>query len=236
MEPAINRRLRSGSTSAHKPAFSMTPEPTGNPKTHSGSCYIVDIIVKSSRITTAGNPSRDHMSNERTALAYIRTSLNLIILALLLLQLAKYVVIAPVTQIETIQHLKDSYEKDIFNQLVSCRHTVEKFSRPISAFIFSISLSILATGTIRYIRIFQCLSNVPDIFESGLPFQLLVFLGIVIISSLAGKVKSQTPKVEKQEKPKKPKGRAYKRLLYTKRFVNAAITPGGKRKMNSNAK
>ena len=184
MEPVINRRLRSGSTSAHKPAFSMTPEPTGNPKTHSGSCYIVDIIVKSSRITTAGNPSRDHMSNERTALAYIRTSLNLIILALLLLQLAKYVVIAPVTQIETIQHLKDSYEKDIFNQLVSCRHTVEKFSRPISAFIFSISLSILAAGTIRYIRIFQCLSNVPDIFESGLPFQLLVFLGIVIISSL----------------------------------------------------
>ncbi|VUG17306.1 RPS30B [Brettanomyces bruxellensis] len=26
----------------------------------------------------------------------------------------------------------------------------------------------------------------------------------------AGKVKSQTPKVEKTEKPKKPKGRAYK--------------------------
>ena len=37
----------------------------------------------------------------------------------------------------------------------------------------------------------------------------------------AGKVKSQTPKVEKTEKPKKPKGRAYKRLLYTRRFVNA---------------
>ncbi|GMM46057.1 ribosomal 40S subunit protein S30A [Pichia kluyveri] len=52
----------------------------------------------------------------------------------------------------------------------------------------------------------------------------------------AGKVKSQTPKVDKQEKPKKPKGRAYKRLLYTNRFVNSAVTVGGKRKMNSNAK
>ena len=51
----------------------------------------------------------------------------------------------------------------------------------------------------------------------------------------AGKVKSQTPKVEKTEKPKKPKGRAYKRLLYTRRFVNVAATPNGKRKMNSNA-
>ncbi|ETS59655.1 hypothetical protein PaG_06582 [Moesziomyces aphidis] len=33
----------------------------------------------------------------------------------------------------------------------------------------------------------------------------------------AGKVKSQTPKVEKQEKAKQPKGRAKKRLLYTRR-------------------
>ncbi|KAI5306813.1 hypothetical protein KEM56_007022 [Ascosphaera pollenicola] len=46
----------------------------------------------------------------------------------------------------------------------------------------------------------------------------------------AGKVKSQTPKVEPQEKPKTPKGRAYKRLLYTRRFVNVTMT-GGKRKV-----
>ncbi|KAI0130266.1 ribosomal protein S30-domain-containing protein [Xylariales sp. AK1849] len=49
----------------------------------------------------------------------------------------------------------------------------------------------------------------------------------------AGKVKSQTPKVEKTEKPKTPKGRAKKRLTYTRRFVNVTLT-GGKRKMNPN--
>ncbi|KAK6515012.1 hypothetical protein TWF506_007366 [Arthrobotrys conoides] len=49
----------------------------------------------------------------------------------------------------------------------------------------------------------------------------------------AGKVKSQTPKVEKQEKKKSPKGRAKKRILYTRRFVNVTLT-GGKRKMNPN--
>ncbi|WPJ57357.1 hypothetical protein SMAC4_12821 [Sordaria macrospora] len=48
-----------------------------------------------------------------------------------------------------------------------------------------------------------------------------------------GKVKSQTPKVEKQEKKKTPKGRAKKRLTYTRRFVNVTMT-GGKRKMNPN--
>ncbi|KAJ5888683.1 hypothetical protein N7495_008724 [Penicillium taxi] len=49
----------------------------------------------------------------------------------------------------------------------------------------------------------------------------------------AGKVKSATPKVEPQEKKKNPKGRAYKRILYTRRFVNVTMT-GGKRKMNPN--
>ncbi|GAW26374.1 putative ribosomal protein S30 [Rosellinia necatrix] len=50
----------------------------------------------------------------------------------------------------------------------------------------------------------------------------------------AGKVKSQTPKVERAEKAKTPKGRARKRILYTRRFVNIATTAGGKRKMNPN--
>ncbi|CAG8483779.1 9307_t:CDS:2 [Cetraspora pellucida] len=46
----------------------------------------------------------------------------------------------------------------------------------------------------------------------------------------AGKVKSQTPKVEKQEKKKKKTGRAKKRILYNRRFVNVANI--GKRRMN----
>ncbi|KAL4065953.1 ribosomal protein S30-domain-containing protein [Scleroderma yunnanense] len=50
----------------------------------------------------------------------------------------------------------------------------------------------------------------------------------------AGKVKSQTPKVEKQEKKKTPKGRAKKRILYNRRFVNVTSLPGGKRRMNPN--
>ncbi|BGP22901.1 hypothetical protein JCM10295v2_001792 [Rhodotorula toruloides] len=44
----------------------------------------------------------------------------------------------------------------------------------------------------------------------------------------AGKVKSQTPKVEPQEKKKKVTGRAKKRHLYNSRFVNVTVQPGGK--------
>lgn len=42
----------------------------------------------------------------------------------------------------------------------------------------------------------------------------------------AGKVRGQTPKVEKQEKKKQPTGRAKKRLVYTRRFLNVGMLFG----------
>ncbi|MFQ6666414.1 hypothetical protein Gotur_032764, partial [Gossypium turneri] len=39
----------------------------------------------------------------------------------------------------------------------------------------------------------------------------------------AGKVRGQTPKVAKQDKKKKPRGRAYKRMQYNRRFVTAVL-------------
>ncbi|CAK7348901.1 unnamed protein product [Dovyalis caffra] len=42
----------------------------------------------------------------------------------------------------------------------------------------------------------------------------------------AGKVRGQTPKVAKQDKKKKPRGRAHKRMQYNRRFVTAVIKGG----------
>ncbi|GMT12300.1 hypothetical protein PFISCL1PPCAC_3597, partial [Pristionchus fissidentatus] len=51
----------------------------------------------------------------------------------------------------------------------------------------------------------------------------------------AGKVRAQTPKVDKQEKKKKLTGRAHRRVQYNRRFVNVALSgPGRKRGPNSN--
>jgi small subunit ribosomal protein S30e len=44
----------------------------------------------------------------------------------------------------------------------------------------------------------------------------------------AGKVRKQTPKVAKQDKHRKPRGRAYKRMLYQKKFMS--VLPGQKTK------
>merc|ERR1711879_511845 len=45
----------------------------------------------------------------------------------------------------------------------------------------------------------------------------------------AGKVKGQTPKVEKEEKKKKKTGRAMRRLKYNRRFVTEVPMRGGRR-------
>jgi len=49
----------------------------------------------------------------------------------------------------------------------------------------------------------------------------------------AGKVKGQTPKVEKQEKKKKKTGRAKRRFQYNRRFVNIVQSFGRKRGPNA---
>nr|CAC86461.1 putative 40S ribosomal protein S30 [Polytomella sp. Pringsheim 198.80] len=51
----------------------------------------------------------------------------------------------------------------------------------------------------------------------------------------AGKVRGQTPKVAKQEKKKRPVGRALKRVKYIRRFVNVVSGIGKKKGPNSNS-
>lgn len=48
-------------------------------------------------------------------------------------------------------------------------------------------------------------------------------------------MRGQTPKVAKQEKSKRPKGRAGQRLKYNRRFVTAPVGFGKKRGPNSNS-
>lgn len=45
----------------------------------------------------------------------------------------------------------------------------------------------------------------------------------------AGKVRKCTPKKEKKEKPRPPRGRAYKRLLYKKNFEDDTLIHNGRR-------
>ncbi|CAG5129692.1 unnamed protein product [Candidula unifasciata] len=71
--------------------------------------------------------------------------------------------------------------------------------------------------------------------ESTLSVELRL-LGGKVHGSLAraGKVRGQTPKVEKQEKKKRRTGRAKRRMQYNRRFVN--VVAGFGRKKGPNAR
>jgi len=82
------------------------------------------------------------------------------------------------------------------------------------------------------------LANDGDLLDAlhGLTIDLVIPLkGGKVHGSLAraGKVKGQTPKVEKQEKKKKRTGRAKRRMQYNRRFVNVVQSFGRKRGPNS---
>ncbi|XP_065557992.1 ubiquitin-like FUBI-ribosomal protein eS30 fusion protein [Artemia franciscana] len=95
--------------------------------------------------------------------------------------------------------------------------------------------------------------QVPEIrlFSSGVPLTnemslngiqgtvdfSVPLLGGKVHGSLAraGKVKGQTPKVDKQEKKKKKTGRCKRRIQYNRRFVNVVATFGRKRGPNTNS-
>ena len=73
--------------------------------------------------------------------------------------------------------------------------------------------------------------NEGDVFDSNVRIR-----GGKVHGSLAGggKVRGQTPKVEKQEKKKKKTGRAKRRIQYNRRFVNVVATFGRRRGPNTN--
>ena len=52
----------------------------------------------------------------------------------------------------------------------------------------------------------------------------------------AGKVRKQTPKVEKAERAKKiQRGRAMKRIKFNRRYANVVLVKGKKKSPNANA-
>ncbi|KAK2705282.1 ubiquitin-like FUBI-ribosomal protein eS30 fusion protein [Artemia franciscana] len=76
------------------------------------------------------------------------------------------------------------------------------------------------------------LNGIQDTIDFSVPL-----LGGKVHGSLAraGKVKGQTPKVDKQEKKKKKTGRCKRRIQYNRRFVNVVATFGRKRGPNTNS-
>ncbi|XP_011153716.1 uncharacterized protein LOC105191767 [Harpegnathos saltator] len=109
---------------------------------------------------------------------------------------------------ETIQHIKER---------IICLQGIEEFHLYCNGVLLTDETSVNELAS--------------DILELTVPL-----LGGKVHGSLAraGKVKAQTPKVEKQEKSKKKTGRAKRRIQYNRRFVNVVQTFGRRRGPNAN--
>ncbi|KAI5954623.1 hypothetical protein KGF54_002399 [Candida jiufengensis] len=185
---------------------------------------------KSLTLENKGSVARDHMANERTFLAWLRTSLSFITLGIGVTQLFRLE--KPNTKVHTTNSiilLANDLKGD----------DLKKYGKPLGAIFIIIGILTLLFGFNRYFYVQKLLTkNFYPATRLGIMVLIFLIISVILVTLVhgslarAGKVKSQTPKVEKQEKPKKPQGRAYMRLLYTRRFVNVTLT-NGKRKMNA---
>ncbi|VDD76549.1 unnamed protein product [Mesocestoides corti] len=82
-------------------------------------------------------------------------------------------------------------------------------------------------------------ADLSNLTENSAIDVIVPILGGKVHGSLAraGKVRGQTPKVEKQDKKKQPRGRAKRRMQYNRRFFAVVASTGLRRRgPNSNFK
>lgn len=147
--------------------------------------WFFKLVISSSEMTTSGIPSRDHLSNERTVLAYIRTGLNLVLYALIILQLAKYIVIAPLKEYSDQNNQALVMDDDIYNDMKHLLDTVNRFTKPLGILIFCMSIFTLLVGAFRYIRQQHYICHGRNNYESGALLNFMIFIGILPILVLA---------------------------------------------------
>jgi len=130
------------------------------------------------------------------------------------------------------------------------------FVRGVETHVFDITGSESVHDVVQLVCQRENMSDVDDValYHCGVPLSLDSTLGSCGLGDLstlelevrllggkvhgslarAGKVKGQTPKVEKGEKKKKKTGRAKRRMQYNRRFVNVVAQFGRKKGPNSN--
>lgn len=147
-------------------------------------CNRLITFVKSiSGIVTSKNPARDNMSNERTMLAYLRTSLNVFFLGVLIIQFTKHTILKPIKV--SLGGDLSSYDKDnevvIFLKNIS--DLMNKYMNPLGGTVMTLGVIVGIIGVIRYWKIQTLLIKGPDMFEEV--WALMLLITIVLVGTVA---------------------------------------------------
>lgn len=136
------------------------------------------LIEKMDPLKGPRGETRDHLANERTFLAYIRTGVNLILLGLEIVQLSKFCIMEPTESIVNIQG------NDVVAKLLRMRQLVSSICKPAYYTCFVFAILTMTLGVSRYFFNYTLLEPAMDEFASGSIFTAFIFAGIVIIAGL----------------------------------------------------
>ncbi|KAH6907592.1 hypothetical protein BKA70DRAFT_1372187 [Coprinopsis sp. MPI-PUGE-AT-0042] len=111
--------------------------------------------------------ARDHLSSERTYLAYMRTSLGLCVMGVALVQLFA---ITEITDSPISPHMASQTQK------------LQQIARPLGALTVAFSFVVLLQGTWRYFRIqLSLFDNMFPIARISTALQTFVFTSIIVV-------------------------------------------------------
>ncbi|KAH9953986.1 hypothetical protein BC827DRAFT_1144922 [Russula dissimulans] len=156
------RRLQSRADASQPPegsSASTSPQKTDdNAATATALPLSLSLTLKNT-----GSVARDHLSSERTFLAYVRTSLSFASAGVALVQLFRVSV-----NVST-------------NDLPNSEFAVAPYARPLGATLIAFGMAVLALGTVRYFTIQRALPQ--GLFPAA---RLSIFLQAVSLATVVG--------------------------------------------------
>ncbi|KAG7868699.1 hypothetical protein KL918_001342 [Ogataea parapolymorpha] len=108
-------------------------------------------------LSPSGAVARDHLSNERTMLAYLRTSMSFLSLGVGVVRLAKYAIINPLKPLN-LEKYPEMLRHDYY--------IATTYAKPLGALSLAAALLTLAFGMARYCIMFNRIVN-SERFQNG---------------------------------------------------------------------
>lgn len=146
-------------------------------------------ICKIAPLKAPEGQTRDHLSNERTLLAYLRTAVNFLLCGITIIELSRFSILGTVAKAGSLDQYDDH---DIIDLLNSKLHFVDKYCRPAGILSFVTTFICLALGCWRWYRTYQLLDPTTNQFGSGsvsvLPIFILLLVSIILCYMVASKL------------------------------------------------
>lgn len=143
---------------------------------------IVNIVEHISPIKGPENETRDHLSNERTFLAYIRTGGSFMAMGITIILLGRFSVKESISELGNLQNLDHG---EIIDKLKHDEMVVDKYCKPSGIVVAVSGIITIICGAIRYTINFKLLDHRRNVFMSGSLFSSIIFCTLLVVTVLA---------------------------------------------------